>query len=354
MPKRRKKLTDRPEIRTPEIRTGGSIDVLSDLLDTLRLATRTHARFELGGPWGFQLPDEESAHIIVALRGGARVETAGGAKPLVLSAGDLVLLPHGGLHTLRDAEGSALHAFGETECGAIRTAQPIRFGGGGVQTTLIIAAFRFRAAHRALSLQRLARVIHIPADDATASPSMASALQLLAAESVSHAPGSAVIVNRLADILLVQVIRAFIAGSGCPEHGLRALADPQIGKALALIHERPGERWTVGSLGKAVALSRSGFAARFSALVGEPPLEYLVRWRMTKAAQFLRAGDLSISDIAERVGYQSEASFNRAFKQSEGTTPGAYRRSQSKRSENAPRGHSDPYHVSDRTEDLRQ
>jgi AraC-like DNA-binding protein len=326
MVKRRNKLMDRPEIRI-----GRTIDVLSDLFDTLRLATVTHGRFEVGAPWCFQLPDDESAHIIVAVRGAARVEVAGDARPLALSAGDLVLLPHGGLHTLRDAEGSALHALGETECGAIRAAQPVRFGGDGAQTTLIIAAFRFRATHRALSIQRLARSIHIAAGNPAVSSSMASALQLLAAESAAHAPGSAVIVNRLADVLLVQAIRAFIAGSGCPEHGLRALGDPQIGKALALIHERPGERWTVGNLGKAVALSRSGFAARFSALVGEPPLEYLVRWRMTKAAQFLREGDLSISDIAERVGYQSEASFNRAFKQLEGTTPGAYRRSQRRR-----------------------
>lgn len=326
MLKRPKKLMNRTSIGADR-----TIDVLSDLFDTLRLATVTHGRFELGAPWGFQIPDDESAHIIVAVRGAARIEAAGGPKPLVLSAGDLVLLPHGGLHTLRDAEGSALHGLGETECGAIRTAQPVRFGGDGVQTTLIIAAFRFRAAHRALSLQRLARAIHIPAGDGAVSPTLASAVQLLAAESASQAPGSAVIVNRLADVLLVQAIRTFIAGSGCPEHGLRALSDPRVGKALALIHERPGERWTVGSLGEAVALSRSGFAARFNALVGEPPLEYLVRWRMIKAAQFLREGDLSISDIAERVGYQSEASFNRAFKQLEGTTPGAYRRSQSRR-----------------------
>lgn len=305
--------------------------MLSDLFDTLRLATVMYGRFEVGAPWGFRLPDDESAHIIVVVRGGTRVEIAGGAKPLVLSAGDLVLLPHGGPHTLRDAEGSALYTLGETECRAIRMAEAVRFGGDGPQATLIVAAFRFRAVHRALSIQRLARSIHIPAGNAAVSSSMASALQLLAAESASRAPGSAVIVNRIADVLLVQAIRAFIAGSGCPEHGLRALGDPQIGKALALIHERPEEHWTVGKLGAAVALSRSGFAARFSALVGEPPLEYLARWRMTRAAQFLREGDLSISDIAERVGYQSEASFNRAFKQLEGITPGAYRRGQNRR-----------------------
>ncbi len=132
--------------------------------------------------------------------------------------------------------------------------------------------------------------------------------------------------SRLADILLVQAIRAYIARTDCKEHGLRALADPYIGKALGLIHEQPAEPWTVEGLAAAVAMSRSGFAARFTALVGEPPLEYLARWRMTKAAQFLRESNLSMIEVAGHVGYQSEASFNRAFKRWEGVAPGAYRR----------------------------
>jgi AraC-like DNA-binding protein len=107
---------------------------------------------------------------------------------------------------------------------------------------------------------------------------------------------------------------------------LRALSDRSIGKALALIHERPADGWTVEKLASAVALSRSGFAERFRALVGDPPLDYLARWRMTKAAELLRDSDLAMIDVAERVGYRSEASFNRAFKRLEGVTPGAFRR----------------------------
>src|SRR5258708_6990314 len=321
MPKSRNELTDRPKVDHV-----GTTDVLSDLLDTLRLATFIYGRFEVGAPWGFRLPDEQSARIIVVVRGAARVEVAVSRRPLGLSAGDLALVPRGGAHKVRDAEGSELHLLGDNECRQISAAEPVRFGSDGTQTTLIIAAFRFRATHRTQSIQRLARAIHIPAGDSATSPSLTSAMQMLATESATRAPGSAVIVNRLADILLVQAIRAFIAGSGCPEHGLRSLADSRIGKAMALIHERPAEPWTVESLGAAVALSRSGFAARFSELVGETPLEYLAQWRMTKAAQLLRDTDLSIGEVAERVGYQSEASFNRAFKRLERVTPGAYRR----------------------------
>ena len=310
-----KELTDRP-----------ATDVLAELLDTLRLATIMYGRFELGAPWGIQLPDDDVAHLVVVGRGAARLDVAGADRPVVLEAGDLALLPHGGAHALRDAAGSALRVLGPAECRRIRAAQPVRLGGAGAATTLVMGAFRFRTAHRSLSLQRLSRCVHIAADDPAASKWLPSTVRMLIAESSAVDPGAAIVVNRLADVLLVQAIRTFIARSDCGRHGLRALADPQIARALALIHERPGAPWTVESLAAAVTLSRSGFAARFSALVGAAPLEYLTRWRMTNAAKLLRESDLAMIDVARRAGYQSEASFNRAFKRCEGMTPGTYRR----------------------------
>jgi len=285
-----------------------------------------YGRFELGTPWGIRIPDVDAAHLIVVGRGGARLEVEGVSAPLTLCAGDLALLPHGGTHALRDSRGRGLHVLGEAECQRIRRAEPIQIGGPGAQTSLVVAAFWFRAAHRSLSIQRLARVIHIPAGAPAAPPGLASTAQLFVAESASRGPGATVVMNRLADILLVQTIRAFIAGSECREHGLRALADRQIGTALAAIHDRTAEPWTVERLATRAGLSRSGFAARFHALVGEPPLEYLARWRMTKAAQLLRDTELVMIEVAERVGYRSEASFNKAFKRLEGITPGVYRR----------------------------
>jgi AraC-like DNA-binding protein len=307
-------------------RSSTTADVLADLLDTLRLATITYGRFELGAPWGIQLPDDDVAHIVVVGRGTAYLQPEGIHRPVVLSTGDLALLPHGGAHTLRDAAGSVPQVLGPAECQRIRTARPVRLGGDGARTTLVMAAFRFRMAHRTLSLQRLSRCIHIAADEPAASRWLASTVQMLIAESSSSDPGAAIVINRLADVLLVQAIRTFIATSDCGKHGLRALADPQIGSALALIHEQPGAPWTVETLAAAVTLSRSGFAARFSALVGAAPLEYLTRWRMTVAAKLLRESDLTMIDVARQVGYQSEASFNRAFKRCEGMAPGTYRR----------------------------
>ncbi|WP_245591968.1 AraC family transcriptional regulator [Cystobacter fuscus] len=310
----------------PELQDGQPADVLADVLDTMRLSTLVHGRFELYAPWGIQFPQSPGAHIVLLARGGARLEVEGVEGAVSLSAGDLALLPHGGAHTLRDAEGSPLHILGQGECQRARGIGSIRVGGNGARTALIAGTFRFGAAPSTLLFDALPRLIHVAVDAPVTAASLASTVQLLIAESASNSPGATVIMSRLADILLVQAIRAHIAGGQCQEHGLRALADPQIGKALALIHERPAEPWTVESLATAVALSRSGFAARFSALVGEPPLEYLARWRMTKAAQFLRESELPLSEVAATVGYQSEASFNRAFKRWGGSAPGAYRR----------------------------
>ncbi len=177
--------------------------------------------------------------------------------PLVLSAGDVALLPHGGPHRLRDARGSALTPFGERECRRAQTCQPIRFGGHGRPTTLVVCAFRFRAAHHSLSIQRLARSIRLATGDPATSPALSASTQLLIEESASTKPGSTVVVNRLAGILLIHAIRTHLAGSQCAAHGLRAVADPQIGHALALIHGHPEKPWTVQSLGKAFGLRGS-------------------------------------------------------------------------------------------------
>ncbi|WNG15461.1 AraC family transcriptional regulator [Cystobacter fuscus] len=316
-----KELTDRPDARDEQV-----TDVLADVLDSMRLTTLMHGRFELGAPWGVRFPESPGAHIVVIARGSARLEAEWLEGAITLSAGDLVLFPHGGGHTLRDAEDSPLHLLGQGECQRARGVGPIRLGGDGARTTLVAGSFRLGGASRTPLFEGLPRLIHVTADDPQASPSLAAIVQLLITESASSSPGATVVMSRLADILLVQVLRTHIAGGQCEERGLCALADPQIRKALSLIHERHAEPWTVESLATAVALSRSSFAARFSELVGEPPLEYLARWRMTKAAQFLRESDSSLSEVATAIGYQSEASFNRAFKRWGGVAPGAYRR----------------------------
>jgi AraC-like DNA-binding protein len=154
-----------------------------------------------------------------------------------------------------------------------------------------------------------------------------TSLQFMASEMASGQPGAETVVSRLADILFVQAVRAHLAQGRAGATGwLRAIVDPRIGPALSLIHQRPEEPWTVEALASRVAMSRSAFAARFTALVEEPPLTYLTRWRMHRATRLLRTSPANVGEIAARVGYEAEAAFNKAFKRWIGVPPGAYRR----------------------------
>ena len=327
MTKNPENLTDRPVAVDGERIV--ATDTLGDLLSSLRFTTLVYGRMELGAPWGLSFPDlPNSANLIVIARGSAQLEVEKPDQTIVLSSGDVALLPNGGAHVLRDGKGSPLHVLGTGQCHRSTAANPVRLGGNGARTTVVAGAFRYGAGRRIPLFEKLPSVIHIAASDARVSPWLSSTVQLLIAESAAHNAGGTVVVSRLVDVLFVQALRTYILSGNCKECGLRALADAQVGKALQLVHERPAEPWTVEGLARAVGLSRSAFAARFSELVGESPLEYVSRWRMTKAAELLRESDLSMLDVAERAGYRSEAAFNRAFKRHEGTAPARYRREQ--------------------------
>ena len=162
---------------------------------------------------------------------------------------------------------------------------------------------------------------------AQAVPWLDFTLKFIGSEAGSPLPGSDRIVGLLTDIIFVHTVRAWIMGQADSAPGwLTALRDSAVGAALGHVHRAPGRRWTVESLGAEVGMSRSAFAARFSALVGEPPLRYITRWRMRLASTWLRESGMSLAEIAGRLNYQSEDPFKRAFKREIGTAPGAYRR----------------------------
>ena len=158
---------------------------------------------------------------------------------------------------------------------------------------------------------------------------MHSTLRLIAAEGRELRPGGEALITRLSDILVIQAIRAWIAADPTSQTGwLGALQDPRIGRAMSLVHRDPAQPWSVASLAREVAMSRSAFAARFTDLVGEPVMQYVTRWRMQVALDLLRTEDVSVAALAARLGYESEAAFSRAFTRTVGTTPGASRRAQ--------------------------
>jgi transcriptional regulator GlxA family with amidase domain len=181
-------------------------------------------------------------------------------------------------------------------------------------------------------LASLPAVIHVRGKSSGSVPWLQLSLRQLEVETRSSRPGGQALVSRLSDILFIQTVREYFNGlalrDGKAEAGpwMRALKDPQIGAAIAMLHQRPEKRWRVALLGSQVGMSRSSFSARFHELVGEPPLKYLARWRTLKAAWLLRTSTATLSEIARRVGYESEIALSTAFKRFMGLAPGAYRR----------------------------
>ena len=299
-------------------------DVLADVLGVTLLRSALYKRVEGRAPWGLSIPEKPRAAFYLVARGSALLELKG-EKALSLSAGDVAFLPHGTAHTLRDSETTPTRVVCDGAPRAFGGARHI--GGTGAPCSIIAGFFEREAGRVPVLLERMPNAVVVSPAESNVEPWLGATVQLILAESASDGPASALVLQRLADVLFVQVLRTLTRtrSNACPK-GLPALSDPLIHEALTLLHADVKARWTVASLAKRVGVSRSAFAARFTDLVGEPPLQYLVRWRIARAAELLRDTDDPIADIATRIGYDSVPSFSNAFKRWKGTSPGAFRR----------------------------
>jgi AraC-like DNA-binding protein len=299
------------------------VDVLTDVLSALRLRSSLYCRSELGAPWGLHFLPMTSAVFHVLYHGGGFLCLPGETTLRPLAEGDVVMLPRGEAHTLLSTPDAPL--FRDLRLDQWGECALMRWSDQPTSVVLCGACeVEQQSGHPLLAL--LPRVIHIPQGE---SGPLAGILSLMASEAESTRPGKELVLRRLADILFIQILRHWVATQGATTRGwLAALRDEQIGQALGLIHHDPAHPWTVEALASAVALSRAAFAARFTRLVGEPPLHYLTGWRMRTAAQLLQEQRLGVAEVAQRVGYGSEVAFSKAFKRIVGVAPGAYRRGQ--------------------------
>ncbi|HEV8112659.1 MAG TPA: AraC family transcriptional regulator [Planctomycetota bacterium] len=302
------------------------MDVLTDVMQTVRVRSHLYGRLELGAPWGMEFGACDRPGFFIVSRGNCWLEVTGIDGPVPLAGGDFVFLPKGRAHTLRDACDTPTVPIDEVFKDCPGSGQVLKHGGAGAPVSLVCGCFLFEDGGRNPLVESLPPMIHVRADGGPSVRWLETTLQFMATETASTLPGAETIASRLADILFVHAVRAHIAGDGLEVSGwLKALADPQIGEVLRRIHEAPHVQWTVESLAESVAMSRSAFAARFTALVGEPPLRYVTAWRMKKASHRLLQGD-RIAAIAQATGYDTDAAFGKAFKRFMGATPGEYRR----------------------------
>ena len=304
------------------------MDVLTDVLETLRARGACYASVSAGAPWGLELPGGDIAafHLILDGRCLLRME---GHPDVELRGGDLVAVPNGTPHHLiSDSEPRAPLRLTELLAKPRKPGPAtLEIGERGARSTFVCGKIVFEDPAGHPLLAALPPVVLLRGGATSLVEWLDPTLRFIASEAGSTRPGAQTVVSRLADILFVQIVRAHLASVPPETSGwLGALSDPQIGGALGRIHENPGRNWTVQSLAASAGMSRSAFAVRFTRLVGEPPLHYLTRWRMQKAQRLLRDGRAPLSDVAASVGYDSEAAFSKAFKRAVGAAPGTYRR----------------------------
>jgi len=301
-------------------------DVLTMVLNALQFQGKVFCYTKLTSPWALRLKRKEFAlfHFFERGQGWVVLEDTGAEIPV--SGGDLVVMPHGGAHLLRDTPKS--RAVNVEELLPCRDVLTLRHGGGGSETTTLCGAFTFENQIGNPILPLLPDVIHVSREEVQSAPGLEPVLQLLAHEAQNPREGSGSIIGHLTGVIFVQAVRSWIQSQPRGEGGwLGALRDKQISSALNFMHQRPSEPWTITKLASAVGMSRSPFASKFTSLVGEPPLAYLTKWRMNLAAGYLRDDQLSIREIAERVGYESQASFTNAFKRNFAVSPREYKES---------------------------
>ncbi len=324
------------------------MDLLSELFNDVEVASTLYGRVEARAPWSVGYPPSDLAGFHVVLEGECWLHFADGKQPVHLVAGDFAVLPHGSHRELRDSLAAApfraptIMAVLGSVAGAPRTvtsfaesvsATPIAvqhvasIGGRGARMAYLCGAFNFSGDGARPLLSALPDVIHVRGEKGRMMPWLESHLQAVACELTSGRPGAAMVIARLSEVLFVQAVRAHLADLPADAVGWTAAAhDIHVSRALALLHREPERDWTIASLGAAVGLSRSSFAARFLSVMGQPPLTYLTSWRMHRARGLLRDPANSIAQIAARVGYASAAAFTSAFKRETGDAPGAWRR----------------------------
>ena len=319
------------------------MDALSAVLKTVHLEGAVYLNAEFTAPWcvrgelGFAsvrkrlAGAEHVAFFHFLTEGKCKVRLAGGNDVLEAKAGDLILLPQEGKHVMgTDLQLAPME--GDATVNPPPTADAelfhMRHGGGGVPTRFICGYLALsRTVFRPI-FEALPPVMVIHLGDGPAAALLRELFRAGVRESAVERPGAASTLAKLADLLFVEALRRYM--EGLPPGGkgwLAGVRDAQVGKALALLHGAPEKSWTVDELAKEVALSRSALAERFTTLVGEPPMQYLTRWRLALAAQTLRGGREPVIRIAERAGYESEAAFSRAFKREFGVPPASWRKS---------------------------
>ena len=303
-------------------------DYLGEALHLLKLNGTFYCQSELRAPWGIEMPPFDDCLMMHILTEGHCWLNVEGEAPIHVQQGSLILLPHGRGHTISsDPEQSATPLFDIPVHHVSERYDIMKFGGEGETCKATCCVARFNHAAGQELIRHLPPVMLVNSWKEAEGSWLQSTLRYMAYEAQQLSPGGETVMSHLADILIIQVIRSWLNSAPQADTGwLAGLRDKQIGRALAAIHRDPAADWSIERLAKMVGMSRSGFSARFTELLGEPAIRYLTRWRMQMARMQLESSSEAMISIAEKLGYQSEAAFSRAFKRVFGVAPGRVRK----------------------------
>ncbi|MEU9165319.1 AraC family transcriptional regulator [Streptomyces sp. NPDC048424] len=326
------------------------MDVVSDAISTVRIGRPSSQRVRVNGSWCARLDAYDGAGFHIVLEGSCWLLPDGGGAPLSLGEGDAVLLPYGTGHVIADRPAAAREVeravpFGEwdgvlTAAGGLgrlgATGGPGMVGGpGGVVEAgagaeagrgvveMLCGKYRLDRSRVHPLLAELPHVVHLPSR-VGARPELRAAIDLLGRELGEQRPGAGIAVTGLLDLLLVYMIRSWVAEGGTGTWPA-VLGDQVAAAALRALHADPAASWSLERLAAQAGVSRPTLARRFTSLVGRPPMAYLTWWRLNLAAAALREGDEPLAAVARRVGYGSPYALSHAFSREFGTTPGRYR-----------------------------
>lgn len=316
------------------------MDAFSDVLRVIRLSGGVFLEAHLTAPWCFNgrlSPDDCKAFLVTPsfviathfVVSGQMQLQLGDGEPMIVRAGELVLLPHNDVHAFgSDVTVAPFSQPDEVKAKSAGNFSRIELGGGGEPTQLLCGYLGSDNAFGPL-LSSLPPVLKLDVRSTPLGAWVESSFRFAVSQIAVERVGSSTVIAKLSELLFVEAVSHYIAGLPEDKQGwLAGLRDPQIGRALGLMHAKPAHDWSAEALAADVGMSRSGFADRFTSLVGQPPMQYLTHWRMQLAAQRLRESREAIAQVGYQVGYESEAAFSRAFKREFGASPAAWRRTE--------------------------
>lgn len=298
-------------------------DALGETLYSLRLNGLMYANSELSAPWGIDMPPMDGKMMFHIVTEGCCWLRFPSQESVCLRPGELVLLPLGEGHLISSTEDEVCTPFFDIPISKLSERfEFMRYGGGGEQTLLTCGVLSFDHVAGQKLIAQLPPFIHIKSHKGELPSHLQSLIQLMSTEAKTLSPGGETVMAHLSDIIVIQAIRYWVERAPEASQGwLGALKDPKIGKALTAIHRHPESTWTVDRLADQAGMSRSGFSARFTEVIGTSVKQYVTEWRMSLARMKIMQSDVSLADLAEELGYQSEAAFSRAYKRIMGVSP---------------------------------